>query len=102
MSAIGKRQHLALTERTARNAEAKAEASSGLYHASTPKGREIHGSPVVLGQNRTAEIQSCATHVLVQLTAESAAAILMESCLARQPEHHSDSTAPRELESIVH
>lgn len=102
MSAIGKRQHLALTERTTRNAEAKAEASSGLHHASSPKGRETHGSTVVLGENRSAEIQSCATHVPVQLTAESGAGLLMESCLTRQPKHRSDSTAPRGLESIVH
>lgn len=47
MSAIGKRQHLALTERRTRDAEANAEATSEPHHGSTPKGREIHGSTVV-------------------------------------------------------
>lgn len=89
MSAIGKRQHLALTERTTRNAEAKAEASSGLHHA-VPK------------EERCTAALLCWARTGVQRTAESGAAILMESCLARQPDHHSDSTAPRELESIVH
>lgn len=102
MSAIGKRQHLALTERRTRDAEANAEATSEPHHGSTPKGREIHGSTVVLGKNRSVERHSCATPVLVQLTPESGAGILMGSCLASQPEHHSNSAAPREFESIVH